>query len=160
MIFILNLIRHATLHGHNSMYVRRPDPFPFREGCGYARLHVKGYNSPRKPAARGTHAREILRGRERRKIRLVTCQVFVSFWNVAPLSHDKFNVCVRMYAIFTGIVESYILIQATLWWIFHIFAVFWKVQFQDISTKRSALDMSISLTGYHSAPNCSNNNFC
>ena len=38
MIFILNLIRHATFHGHNSMYVRRPDPFPFREGCGYARL--------------------------------------------------------------------------------------------------------------------------
>ena len=38
MIFILNLIRHATFHGHNSMYVRRPDPFSFREGCGYARL--------------------------------------------------------------------------------------------------------------------------
>ena len=38
MIFILNLIRHATFHGHNCIYVRRPDPFPFREGCGYARL--------------------------------------------------------------------------------------------------------------------------
>ena len=25
MIFILNLKRHATFHGHNSMYVRRPD---------------------------------------------------------------------------------------------------------------------------------------
>ena len=38
MIFILNLIRQTTFHGHNSMYVRRPDPFSFREGCGYARL--------------------------------------------------------------------------------------------------------------------------
>ena len=34
-----------------------------------------------------------------------------------------------MSAIFTGIVESYIIIQATLWWIFHILAVFWKVRF-------------------------------
>ena len=42
MIFTLNLIRHATFHGHNSMYVRRPDPFSFREGCGYARLSVYG----------------------------------------------------------------------------------------------------------------------
>ena len=42
MIFILNLMRHATFHGHNSMYVRRPDPFPFREGCGYTRLPTKG----------------------------------------------------------------------------------------------------------------------
>ena len=38
MIFILNLIHHATFHGHNSMYVRmRAYALPFREGCGYSR---------------------------------------------------------------------------------------------------------------------------
>ena len=32
-------------------------------------------------------------------------------------------------SIIAGIVASYAIIQATLWWIFHIFAIFWRVQF-------------------------------